>query len=329
MYKRQAHALLDTARDWLRGQGMTVMRGPLNFTTNHDNPGLLIAGEPSSPVTGMAYNPVWYQDLLESYPGLAKSRDLWAWRITADGIRLPERMVENAKLVFRGESDLSVRPINKKDFRNEVELIRDLYNRCWHENWGFIPMDPDEFYFAGREMKTMVNENLLLIAEWKGTPTPVMTLFGRRGQILGFDLFDNTGGNFNFAVAALSGSGKSVFVNTLATILGDYAANAPMDTFMEARNDRHPTDLAGLRGARFARSWEEAGCIASRVAASGLLLGRRADRHGHGRRLLQPRAGGQGRHIAGVSMPQPTLHRWLPRRKCVFGPAWISFEHKR
>jgi conjugal transfer ATP-binding protein TraC len=54
-----------------------------------------------------------------------------------------------------------------------------------------------------------------LIAEWKGTPTPVMTLFGRRGQVLGFDLFDNTGGNFNFAVAALSGSGKSVFVNEM------------------------------------------------------------------------------------------------------------------
>lgn len=54
-----------------------------------------------------------------------------------------------------------------------------------------------------------------LIAEWKGTQTPVMTLFGRRGQVIGFDLFDNTGGNFNFAVAALSGSGKSVFVNEM------------------------------------------------------------------------------------------------------------------
>jgi conjugal transfer ATP-binding protein TraC len=55
-----------------------------------------------------------------------------------------------------------------------------------------------------------------LIAEWKGTQTPVMTLFGRRGQIMTFDLFDNTGGNYNFAVAALSGSGKSVFVNEMA-----------------------------------------------------------------------------------------------------------------
>lgn len=55
-----------------------------------------------------------------------------------------------------------------------------------------------------------------LIAEWQGTETATLTLFGRRGQIMTFDLFDNQGGNYNFAVAALSGSGKSVFVNELA-----------------------------------------------------------------------------------------------------------------
>ncbi len=55
-----------------------------------------------------------------------------------------------------------------------------------------------------------------LLAEWKGSGTPVMTLFGRRGQIMSLDLFDNKSGNFNFAVAALSGSGKSVLVNEMA-----------------------------------------------------------------------------------------------------------------
>lgn len=55
-----------------------------------------------------------------------------------------------------------------------------------------------------------------LVAEWRGTETPVLTLFGRRGQIMAFDLFDNKGGNYNFAVAALSGSGKSVLVNEMA-----------------------------------------------------------------------------------------------------------------
>lgn len=55
-----------------------------------------------------------------------------------------------------------------------------------------------------------------LIAEWKGSGTPVLTLFGRRGQVMAVDLFDNRAGNFNFSVTALSGSGKSVFVNELS-----------------------------------------------------------------------------------------------------------------
>ena len=59
-----------------------------------------------------------------------------------------------------------------------------------------------------------------------------------------------------FFLYGTGANGKSVFVNVLTTILGDYAANAPMETFMESRNDRHPTDLAGLRGARFVSSIE-------------------------------------------------------------------------
>jgi putative DNA primase/helicase len=45
-------------------------------------------------------------------------------------------------------------------------------------------------------------------------------------------------------------NGKGVFINTLSGVLGDYAATAPMETFTESKGDRHPTDLAGLRGAR-------------------------------------------------------------------------------
>ncbi len=47
-----------------------------------------------------------------------------------------------------------------------------------------------------------------------------------------------------------------MFINVLTSILGDYATNAPMDTFMETRTDRHPTDMAGLRGARFVAAIE-------------------------------------------------------------------------
>jgi putative DNA primase/helicase len=62
------------------------------------------------------------------------------------------------------------------------------------------------------------------------------------------------------------GNGKSVFLETVSWIMGDYAATAPMDSFTATRNERHPTDLAGLQAARLVtasetqqgRQWDEA-----------------------------------------------------------------------
>lgn len=75
-------------------------------------------------------------------------------------------------------------------------------------------------------------------------------------RVSGYCLTGSTQEHALFFLYGTGANGKSVFVNTLATILGDYAASAPMDTFMETRGDRHPTDLAGLRGARFVSSIE-------------------------------------------------------------------------
>jgi len=46
------------------------------------------------------------------------------------------------------------------------------------------------------------------------------------------------------------GNGKGVFLNTIRAILGEYATVAPMATFTESKTERHPTDVAGLQGAR-------------------------------------------------------------------------------
>ena len=60
------------------------------------------------------------------------------------------------------------------------------------------------------------------------------------------------------------GNGKGVLLNTIASIMRDYHKTAPMDTFMASHQDRHPTDMAGLAGARL-------------VAASETQEGRRWD----------------------------------------------------
>jgi P4 family phage/plasmid primase-like protien len=81
-------------------------------------------------------------------------------------------------------------------------------------------------------------------------------LQGYLGRVAGYALTGNTGEHALFFFYGTGANGKSVFLNTLASVLGDYAVNAPMDTFMETRTDRHPTDLAALRGARLVTSIE-------------------------------------------------------------------------
>jgi putative DNA primase/helicase len=52
------------------------------------------------------------------------------------------------------------------------------------------------------------------------------------------------------------GNGKGVFLNTMIGILANYAVVAPADTFTASNHDRHPTELAMLRGARLVAASE-------------------------------------------------------------------------
>jgi putative DNA primase/helicase len=81
-------------------------------------------------------------------------------------------------------------------------------------------------------------------------------LQGYLQRVVGYCLTGDLSTHALFFLYGTGANGKSVFVNVISTVLGDYAANAPMDTFMETRSDRHPTDLAGLRGARFVSATE-------------------------------------------------------------------------
>jgi P4 family phage/plasmid primase-like protien len=75
-------------------------------------------------------------------------------------------------------------------------------------------------------------------------------------RVLGYCLTGVTSEHALFFLYGTGANGKSVFINTVAAILGDYATVAPMDMFMAATGERHPTDMAGLRGARLVTATE-------------------------------------------------------------------------
>lgn len=85
-------------------------------------------------------------------------------------------------------------------------------------------------------------------------------------RVAGYCLTGVTTEHALFFIYGSGGNGKSVFLNTLVHILGDYAISAPMDTFTSSKFSSHPTELAMLKGARLVtaseteegRAWAEA-----------------------------------------------------------------------
>ena len=61
-------------------------------------------------------------------------------------------------------------------------------------------------------------------------------------------------------------NGKTTFIDTVTGIFDDYAVTAPMEMFLTSKYDRHPTEIARLKGARLVvahettngRAWDEA-----------------------------------------------------------------------
>jgi hypothetical protein len=160
-----ARALFQAAEAWLRAQGMRVARGPANPSLNHEC-GLVINAYERAPYVMMTHNPPYYQRLVEA-AGYAKAKDLYAFDMTpADFDPRVMRIAEKVKA--RGK--LEIRPINMKRFQEEVQLIRGIYNSAWEKNWGFVPMDDDEFKHMAKSLKDVIWPEFCQLGFVEGKP---------------------------------------------------------------------------------------------------------------------------------------------------------------
>lgn len=79
-------------------------------------------------------------------------------------------------------------------------------------------------------------------------------------RCIGYSLTGSTREHAFFFCFGSGANGKSVFVETIGRMLGDYATPAPVEMFTASKFTGHTTDIAGLKGARFVTASEtEAG----------------------------------------------------------------------
>ncbi len=160
-----AQALFQEAEKFLKTEGMSSVRGPASFTSNDDYFGFLLEGYDSPARIAMTYNPPYYLPLAEK-AGYTKAKDLYAWYLPAAG-PLPERMVKIAERTMKRER-ITVRPLDMKNFERDTNLIRELYNKIWEKNWGFVPLTEAEFQYQAKKLKDIIWADFIHIAEVDG-----------------------------------------------------------------------------------------------------------------------------------------------------------------
>lgn len=155
-------ALLGTAEQWLREHGMLRVRGPFSLSINGET-GLLVEGFDTPPVLMMGHARPYYAGRVEQH-GYAKAIDTLAYMVPPD-FQAPAVM---QKMTKRATKDVKVRLLDTSRMGEEMELLRDIFNDAWAENWGFVPFTAAEFKAMGQELRMLIGPDLVQIAEVDG-----------------------------------------------------------------------------------------------------------------------------------------------------------------
>jgi hypothetical protein len=168
-----ARKLLDAARNWLKEQGMSTMRGPASFSSNEPI-GLLIDAFDQTPFMYTPYNFPYYQNFLEKY-GFKKTMDLLAELLpvemssSQEEVKRRERMARVVEKIKK-RYNITLEDFNQKKPRRHLEEIRDIYKEAWKDNWGFVPLTEKEFEILAENLKMAADPQLVKIAYVEGKP---------------------------------------------------------------------------------------------------------------------------------------------------------------
>lgn len=160
-----AKALIDVACEWLRSQGMTIVRGPIDLST-HNNCLFLVDGFDSPPMMMMPYNPPHYPKFFER-DGWQKAKDAYAYNFSLNK-DLPNEFEKAYRIACK--SGVSFRPIHTKGeaFKQDCISLYHLFTKAFANNWSSTPRTLEEFLDEAKELQSLVDPDVFPVAEYNG-----------------------------------------------------------------------------------------------------------------------------------------------------------------
>ena len=157
--------LTQTAETWLRKQGAHRITGPFGLNINQES-GLLVDGFDTPPSALMEHGKPYYAARLEQQ-GYAKGMDLLAYWMRRTDLSFTPALTS---LMGSMRNRIKIRQLDRKRFAQEMQVLRAVFNDAWQKNWGFVPFTEREFDEMGAQLKFLVPEDMIYIAEVDGEP---------------------------------------------------------------------------------------------------------------------------------------------------------------
>lgn len=158
-------ALIATAEQWLKSQGAKRITGPFTLNINQES-GLLVEGFDTPPSSFMNHNHAYYENHVLS-SNYEPAMDLIAYWMRTQELNFPAPL---QKMMARERSTIRIRQVDKSKFDAEMQILRQIFNDAWANNWGFVPFTEHEFAELGKQLKFLVPSDLIYIAEINGEP---------------------------------------------------------------------------------------------------------------------------------------------------------------
>jgi GNAT superfamily N-acetyltransferase len=162
-----AEALLDAVASWMRSVGLNSLRGPVNPSMN-DTSGLLVDGFDRPPSILMPYNPPYYVNYLERY-GFHRAMTMWAFYAHTAYVNR-DKLRRGADIVMQRNPGVTLRSLDMSRFMEEAKIAMRIYNAAWSNNWGHVPMTEREFEHLAKDLKQVIEPELVFILELDGEP---------------------------------------------------------------------------------------------------------------------------------------------------------------
>ncbi|MDX9904630.1 MAG: hypothetical protein RB288_11215 [Bacteroidales bacterium] len=176
-----AEMLFNTAREWLRAEGMEAMDGPQNFGETDKYWGLLVDGF-THPSFEIAYNPPYYQGLFERYGFQTYYKmEGFHYDLTKP---LDARFRKIAEWVA-AKPGYEFRHFTWKEQDKYVADFAEVFNEAWASfKANFEPLEPDYIKGVLKKAKVILDEEFIWLAYFEGKPIAIYLMFPDLNQIL-------------------------------------------------------------------------------------------------------------------------------------------------